>query len=372
MTEPENPYSELTQTACCLSIRSTHLSNPNPCFLLLLISKQRNLIHQGHRPSKSQPNTTRTINPPRTIKTRFLIISDTHGIEFPPGSPPLPRADVAIHCGDLTDSSTLKEYQASIRLLRTINAPLKLIIAGGHDWTLDPCIFSQKIAEGIRRFDPAEVKEAFGEYGDARRLIDESGDLTFLDEGNHEFVLANGAVLKVFASPYTPSLGGDWGFSNTPSGAQNHTFPISQGTDVVITHGPPLGLYDMTHDRRRAGCPELFAAVERARPRLHCFGHIHEGWGAKLVAWRDQQPSSSSSANSSGNEGKASHFTHIDNERSIPIDRLPSSSKTRKRHPTTSTPKQKEEEEEARKCRTTSHCTSDDDANPLVFGEKKL
>ncbi|KAI4093142.1 MAG: hypothetical protein L6R37_007444 [Teloschistes peruensis] len=295
---------------------------------------------------------TRTINPPRTIKPRFLIISDTHGIEFPPESNPPPRADVAIHCSDLTDSSTLKEYQASIRLLRTIKAPLKLIIAGNHDWTLDPCIFSLKTAEKIRRFDPAEVKAAFGEYGDARRLIDESADLTFLDEGNYEFVLANGAMLRVFASPYTLSLGGDWGFSYTPTPSQNHTFPIPQGTDVVITHGPPLGLFDMTHDRRRAGCPELFAAVERARPRLHCFGHIHEGWGAKLVAWRDRQPTSSSStssATSSSNEEEPSLFTHIDNERSCPIDGLPSSSKTPKRHPTTSIPagKKKEKKENA-------------------------
>ncbi|KAI4196665.1 MAG: hypothetical protein LQ350_006418 [Teloschistes chrysophthalmus] len=238
---------------------------------------------------------TQTPKPPASVKTRFLIVSDTHGIESLPQSQPLPSADVAIHCGDLTDSSTIKEYKASIRQLHTINAPLKFIIAGNHDWTLDPAIFARKIAEGNRRFDPAEVKEAFGEYGDARSLIEVSGDITFLDEGNHRFNLANGAVLKVFASPYTPSLGGDWGFQYAPSAPQEHPFPIPQGTEVVITHGPPLGLFDMTHDRRRAGCAELFAAVERSRPRLHCFGHIHEGWGAKLDARRDRQPITSTS-----------------------------------------------------------------------------
>ncbi|KAL9578429.1 MAG: hypothetical protein Q9212_005725 [Teloschistes hypoglaucus] len=308
---------------------------------------------------------TQTPKPPGSIKTRFLIISDTHGIESLPQSKPLPSADVAIHCGDLTDSSTLKEYQASIRLLHTINAPLKLIIAGNHDWTLDPSSFAQKIAEGTRRYDPAEVREAFGEYGDARRLIEESGDITFLDEGNHEFALANGTVLKVFASPYTPSLGGDWGFQYPPS--QNaHPFPIPHGTDIVITHGPPLGLFDMTHDRRRAGCAELFAAVERARPRIHCFGHIHEGWGAKLVAWRDQTPSTSTS----GTEEKPSHFTHIDNERSCPIDRLlSSSSKHLRTNNETSTPEE-EEDDSYGGCRTTSHCA--DDPEPLVYGEKTL
>jgi Icc-related predicted phosphoesterase len=27
------------------------------------------------------------------------------------------------------------------------------------------------------------------------------------------------------------------------------------------------------------GCPDLLAALRRLRPRLHVFGHIHEGYG---------------------------------------------------------------------------------------------
>lgn len=69
------------------------------------------------------------------VKTRFLIISDTHAEEFPP-IPDLP-VDVAIYCGDLTDESKLHEFQASLRLLQNIDAPLKLVIAGNHDLTLD-------------------------------------------------------------------------------------------------------------------------------------------------------------------------------------------------------------------------------------------
>lgn len=33
------------------------------------------------------------------------------------------------------------------------------------------------------------------------------------------------------------------------------------------------------------GCSHLWNAVQRARPRLHVFGHIHEGWGAELWEW---------------------------------------------------------------------------------------
>ena len=34
------------------------------------------------------------------------------------------------------------------------------------------------------------------------------------------------------------------------------------------------------------GCQHLRTAVQRARPRLHVFGHIHEGWGAELWKWQ--------------------------------------------------------------------------------------
>lgn len=56
-----------------------------------------------------------------------------------------------------------------------------------------------------------------------------------------------------------------------------------------MTHGPPLGILDQTRIDTRAGCPHLLRAVARARPRLHCFGHIHESAGAALVRWEEGQ-----------------------------------------------------------------------------------
>jgi hypothetical protein len=61
---------------------------------------------------------------------------------------------------------------------------------------------------------------------------------------------------------------------------------------------------------QRAGSSDLFGAVARARPRMHCFGHIHEGWGAKLVAWRKVVSE------------KPFHMTDIDNGNSIVVGRL--------------------------------------------------
>ena len=54
---------------------------------------------------------------------------------------------------------------------------------------------------------------------------------------------------------------------------------IPSDTDVLITHGPPLGRGDTTHGKH-VGCVSLLKDVQsRVKPRLHVFGHIHEGRG---------------------------------------------------------------------------------------------
>ncbi len=54
---------------------------------------------------------------------------------------------------------------------------------------------------------------------------------------------------------------------------------IPDDIDVLITHGPPYGIRDLTDRRERAGSMTLRRAVERRAPAIHCFGHIHEGYG---------------------------------------------------------------------------------------------
>ncbi|KAL9597506.1 MAG: hypothetical protein Q9219_005088 [cf. Caloplaca sp. 3 TL-2023] len=294
--------------------------------------------------------------PSGLVKARFLIISDTHGLDVSSQILPRQKVDVAIHCGDLTDSSTLEEFRASVQLIQAIEADLKLVIAGNHDWTMDAAAFETKVAEGSRCYDPTEIEKVWGKFGAARRILEEAEGITFLDEGDHQFTLANGAVLNVFASPFTPSLG-DWGFQYPPG--QGHQWSIKEGVDVAITHGPPLGLLDYTDNKYRAGCPDLFAAVSRARPRLHCFGHIHEGWGAKLVTWRNCDTV------------KPSHFGNIDNEHSSVVDKLSNYRPSINDSPATLEVKRKRMETgHADRCRMTSHCEGD--VHPLTHGDQTL
>ncbi|PNY20564.1 rhamnogalacturonate lyase C [Tolypocladium capitatum] len=236
------------------------------------------------------------------IKSRILIISDTHGrqphtkdvddadtdvematkdiLRIPTGfRSPLPEADVAIHCGDLTRRSAVAEFEATFSMLRALRAPLKLVIAGNHDRVLD-----------------APYWDPDGDESDTetRRRVHEiiararQDGVRYLTEGSYDFALRNGAMLRVYASPYTPAYG-RWGFQY--EGA--HDFAIPPGVDVAMTHGPPHGILDAAgltqltgRPAKHAGCASLFRAVHRARPRIHCFGHIHEAWGSYLATWK--------------------------------------------------------------------------------------
>ena len=57
---------------------------------------------------------------------------------------------------------------------------------------------------------------------------------------------------------------------------------------MLITHGPPLGRGDRVCGPKlpggggiqRVGCVDLLDEVQtRVRPRVHVFGHVHEGYG---------------------------------------------------------------------------------------------
>ncbi|KAF4996988.1 hypothetical protein FDECE_12227 [Fusarium decemcellulare] len=293
------------------------------------------------------------------IKTRVLMLSDTHGLRFHDNKKPHKSADVAIHCGDLTNDSKLHDFEQAIQLLNEIDAPLKLVVAGNHDFSLDDSAFQQKVNEANRLAQEdlsQNIKEEYGDYGDARRLFEEARDkgIKFLGEGSYQFSLDNGAMLRVYASPYTPATSGssDWGFQY--NGA--HEFAIENGTDIVVTHGPPHGIMDVTTEKQRVGCPQLFAAVARAQPRLHCFGHVHNSWGAKLVAWR---PTIS---------GHPSHFSDIDHGKSFVIESLASLKGSKfETAEETKTRRNKVERCSLERCCSTSHC--DGDERPLGPGE---
>lgn len=60
---------------------------------------------------------------------------------------------------------------------------------------------------------------------------------------------------------------------------------IPDDTDILVSHGPPFGIGDLCKSSLRVGCPMLLSAVqERVKPKIHAFGHIHEGI-TKFLLW---------------------------------------------------------------------------------------
>lgn len=257
-----------------------------------------------------------------SIKTRILVISDTHGDDLI-HKPITGAYDVAIHCGDLTEESKLDEFKSSLDTMLGIQAPLKLIIAGNHDFSMDVPLLKNKLADNTAAEDADLVKRTYGSFGEARALFETDAakvaGVRFLDEGNYTFDLENGASLSVYASPYTASKACTWGFQYRP--CDEHHWDIKPNTDIAITHSPPHGVLDYTGSKTRVGSPSLFAAIAQAKPKMHCFGHIHEAWGAKVVGWR---PTDTNNTESDFGSAPPTHFTAIDNDRSNLIESLSS------------------------------------------------
>ena len=61
---------------------------------------------------------------------------------------------------------------------------------------------------------------------------------------------------------------------------------IPHDTDVLITHGPPMAILDYAHGEH-VGCADLWKRVTDIAPKVHAFGHIHEGSGVEDLRQRE-------------------------------------------------------------------------------------
>jgi predicted phosphodiesterase len=185
-----------------------------------------------------------------------VCISDTHNSQ-----PTLPDGDVLIHAGDLTQSGSLAELQATVNWLRAQPHPVKIVVAGNHDLLLDASCDNRKGA---------------GDATAERAAID-WGDIIYLENTATTVTCANGRQLRVYGSPQS-TRHGNWAFQY-PRGHDVWAEAVPQDVDILITHGPPKGHLDLL----RLGCEHLLRELWRVRPRLHVFGHVHEGAGTEWL-----------------------------------------------------------------------------------------
>jgi Icc-related predicted phosphoesterase len=91
--------------------------------------------------------------------------------------------------------------------------------------------------------------------------------------------------IKFYGMPWTPWFYGDtWAFNKRLGPDMQEVIDMIEPCDVLITHGPPMYTGDLaSNNGQHVGCPQLREKIEEIQPRLHVFGHIHEGSGIQAV-----------------------------------------------------------------------------------------
>ncbi len=178
------------------------------------------------------------------------FISDTHTRHT---ELKIPHADVVIHCGDEANRRkpwlNRAESCSFFDWFSTLAIETKVFVPGNH---------STAVAEGL-------VKPA--DYPAVRFLMHEATTI---------------AGLRLFGSPYTPTFL-DWVYMKSEQELNMIWGTIPVDTDILVTHGPPKGILDVTHDWGlnepiHVGSKSLAEHVEnRIKPRIHAFGHLHDG-----------------------------------------------------------------------------------------------
>ncbi|KAF2261708.1 Metallo-dependent phosphatase [Lojkania enalia] len=217
---------------------------------------------------------------PQMRKTRIVCISDTHN-----QTPRLPKGDVLIHAGDLTNQGSFSEMKKMVDWLENANFEAKIVVAGNHDITLDAPFYAMH-GSSWRWPKPQDPEQC-------RKLFTDSSSITYLENEAASIYLrsANGpqTCFKVYGSPCTPKRW-NWAFQYEKEEAPKLWGAIPMDTDIVVTHTPPSGHCDTALKDERSGCEALLRALHRVRPLMAVCGHIHEGRGVERLRWNLNPP----------------------------------------------------------------------------------
>jgi len=190
------------------------------------------------------------------MKKRITFISDTH-TKHDKISGFLTGGDILVHAGDLTSRGYITEIENFTKWYDKINNyDTKVFICGNHDFGFEN--------------DNEKVKGLLTGYKTIEYLQD---DLLMVGEDYDTMV-------KIWGTPWQPEFN-NWAF-NLPRGKKikEKWDMIPVDTDILITHGPPFGKLDyVPYDSVSVGCEELMKRVQEIKPKIHVFGHIHEGYG---------------------------------------------------------------------------------------------
>ena len=175
---------------------------------------------------------------------KILHLSDTQGCHR--RLPEMPETDILIHSGDVSLNGSEREVLDFLSWFCDLEGYRhKVWIGGNHDFCLA------------------------------------GASITGLDENCH--YLCNSGIeiegLKIYGVPL---------FMESSIGGKMNTLidRIPSDTDILITHQPPYGILDEIAGVHY-GSEDLLVKVGTVQPRLHLFGHNHEGYGQETHRWAD-------------------------------------------------------------------------------------
>jgi Icc-related predicted phosphoesterase len=179
---------------------------------------------------------------------KIVALSDTHGNHL---SVDIPEGDIIIHCGDFTRKSNYQEVMDFIQWYSELRFSHKILVAGNHDRFIE------------------KRKQEFLEILNGRNIIYLENQSVQVD------------AYKLFGSPYTRIFGGIGSFTYSNEDEAREIWDIiPNGSDIIITHGPPEGFRDYSKtENKNTGCAVLLEHILKIKPAYHIFGHLHESYG---------------------------------------------------------------------------------------------
>jgi len=175
---------------------------------------------------------------------KIVAIADTHSAHR---KAVLPEGDILIHAGDLSLA------------LRTSFFQQRFHITDCDEW-----------------FGEQKFKKIFCVAGNHDFVIEkkqvEFKNCVYLENQHHYY-----EGVKFFGSPYQlPFFGA---FNANEKQLEAIYGKIEDDTDVIISHGAPFGILDQPFRGGNTGSKALKNAIDRVKPKLVVFGHIHWGHG---------------------------------------------------------------------------------------------
>ena len=188
------------------------------------------------------------------MKKKITFISDTH-TKHKHLTNDLPGGDILIHCGDISSRGYMNEIKNFLEWFDGIKGyEHKIFIAGNHDFGFQD--------------NPKECA----------KLLQDYPTVTYLEDSS---VIVDG--IKIYGSPWQPWFH-NWAFNvNRGWDIAQKWEKIPQDIDILITHGPSLGILDITNVSERVGCEDLYKRVMEINPKVHACGHIHSSYGMKEI-----------------------------------------------------------------------------------------